>query len=407
MSSATIAGLPPTTGTLDTQMSRIYKYTVPIGIDFGPGAISGLEGILKAQGIARPLLLCDHGIRECGILQMAVDELGQETESLAQFDGVASNPREENVLDALEVYREQDCDGIIALGGGSVIDAAKGVSLLATNPGDLDGFDILKGGATRIHTPPSPVVAIPTTAGTGSEVSRGALIITTRDGLTRKMIAASPLLVPQHAILDPNLTLSLPPLLTAGSGMDALCHAIEEYLSPRKHPVVESIALGALERIARHLPAVMKDPGDIEGRSQTLMAAMMAGIGFEKGLGVSHSLAHAIGALHDIHHGTLNAVLLPASFEFNREAITEEAATRLAEAAGINASNSENRIDSIISWARSLNEEFSIPPRLRDLGVPGEDREVLVELAMADHCHKTNPRRCEKADLEEFWERAW
>ena len=389
-------------------MSRIYKYTVPTGIDFGPGAISGLQNILKAQGVTRPLLLCDHGIRECGILQVALDELGKETESLAQFDGVASNPREENVLEALEVYREQDCDGIIALGGGSVIDAAKGVALLSTNPGDLDDFDILKGGATRIHAHPSPVVAIPTTAGTGSEVSRGALIITTRDGLTRKMIAASPLLVPVHSILDPNLTLSLPPLLTAGSGMDALCHAIEEYLSPRIHPVVESIALGALDRICINLPLVMQEPANIEARSQMLMAAMMAGIGFEKGLGAGHSMSHAIGALHEIHHGVLNATLLPACLEFNREQISNEQAARIASAAGVNsAAVKDAQLDQVIDWARELNETFTIPPRLRELGVPAEDRERLVELAMADHCHRTNPRRCKKADMDELWERAW
>ena len=389
-------------------MSRIYKYTVPTGIDFGPGAISGLQNILKTQGITRPLLLCDAGIRECGILKVALDELGPDAESLAQFDGVSSNPREENVLDALEVYREQDCDGIIALGGGSVIDAAKGVALLSTNPGDLDGFDILKGGATRIHTPPSPVVAIPTTAGTGSEVSRGALIITTRDGLTRKMIAASPLLVPVHSILDPNLTLSLPPLLTAGSGMDALCHAIEEYLSPRVHPVVESIALGALDRICINLPLVMQEPANIEARSQMLMAAMMAGIGFEKGLGVGHSMSHAIGALHEIHHGVLNATLLPACLELNREQISNEQASRIASAAGIDPAGAEStRLDRVIDWARELNEAFAIPPRLRDLGVPAEDRERLVELALADHCHRTNPRRCEAADMDELWGRAW
>ena len=386
---------------------KIYKYTVPIGIDFGPGAIAGLAKTLSRLGANRPLFVCDKGIRECGLLDIATQTLDSDIAEYSIFDGIASNPREENVLAALGVYQSEACNGIVAIGGGSVIDAAKGVGLLASNEGDLDTFDILAGGTTKIGNKPPPLVAIPTTAGTGSEVSRGALIITKREGVTRKMIAASPLLVPQHAILDPNLTLSLPPLLTAGSGMDALCHTIEEFLSPRKHPLVESIALGALELIARHLPAVMKDPGDIEGRSQTLMAAMMAGIGFEKGLGVSHSLSHAIGALHDIHHGTLNAVLLPISFEFNREAITEEAATRLAGATGVHLSSPGNPLDGIISWARGLNEEFSIPPRLRDLGVPGEDREVLVELAMADHCHRTNPRRCEKADMEEFWERAW
>lgn len=388
-------------------MDRIYKYTVPIGIDFGPGAIEGLGRILAELKAARPLLVCDQGIRECGLLDKAIAASGPSIEDCPVYDAVASNPREENVLDALDRYQDEKCDGIVAIGGGSVIDAAKGVGLLASNQGDLDEFDVLKGGTARIRNGPPPLIAVPTTAGTGSEVSRGALIITTRDGITRKMIAASPLLVPRHAILDPNLTLSLPALLTAGSGMDALCHAIEEYLSPRMHPVVESIALGALERIARNLPIVMKDPGNIDGRGEMLMGAMMAGIGFEKGLGIGHSMSHAIGALHDIHHGAINATLLPVSFEFNREQIAENLASTIAGKIGLDSVVGGNALDSIIAWSKGLNKEFAIPSRLRDLGVPGEDREVLVELAMADHCHRTNPRRCETADMEEFWERAW
>ena len=388
-------------------MDRIYKYTVPIGIDFGPGAIEGLGRILAELKAARPLLVCDQGIRECGLLDKAIAASGPIIEDCPVYDAVASNPREENVLDALDRYQDEKCDGIVAIGGGSVIDAAKGTGLLASNQGDLDEFDVLKGGTARIRNGPPPLIAVPTTAGTGSEVSRGALIITTRDGITRKMIAASPLLVPRHAILDPNLTLSLPALLTAGSGMDALCHAIEEYLSPRMHPVVESIALGALERIARNLPIVMKDPGNIDGRGEMLMGAMMAGIGFEKGLGIGHSMSHAIGALHNIHHGVINATLLPVSFEFNREQIAENLASTIAGKIGLDSAVEGNALDSIIAWSKGLNKEFAIPSRLRDLGVPGEDREGLVELAMADHCHRTNPRRCETADMEEFWERAW
>ena len=386
---------------------KIYKYTVPISLDFGPGAIEGLAKALPRLGTSRPLFVCDKGIRECGLLDIATQALNSDAAEYSTFDGVASNPREENVLEALGVYQDEACNGIVAIGGGSVIDAAKGVGLLASNQGDLDTFDILDGGAAKITNKPPPLVAVPTTAGTGSEVSRGALIITTRDGITRKMIAASPLLVPQHAILDPSLTLSLPPLLTAGSGMDAICHAIEEYLSPRSHPVVESIALGALERLAQALPRVMKDPANLTGRGQMLMGAMMAGIGFEKGLGVGHSMSHAIGALHDIHHGALNATLLPACFEFNRNEIPEEAATRLCDTIGIERQSQDTPLDSLIAWAKALNEDFTIPQRLRDIGVPGEDREILIELAMADHCHRTNPRRCEKADMEELWERAW
>lgn len=388
-------------------MDRIYKYTVPIGIDFGPGAIGGLDIILEKLNVTRPLLVCDQGIRDCGILKRGIESLGQAGANHSVYDGVASNPREENVLEALEIYREAKCDGLVALGGGSVIDAAKGTALLASNPGDIDEYDILKGGAGRISKVPPPLVAVPTTAGTGSEVSRGTLIITTREGITRKMIAASPLLVPRHAILDPDLTLSLPPLLTAGSGMDALCHAIEEYLSPRIHPVVESIALSALERIAANLPVVMKDPGDVGARSEMMMGAMMAGIGFEKGLGVSHSMSHAIGALHDIHHGILNATLLPASFEFNRNHIDDAHATGLSMKAGLDSSGDQPPVDKVIAWAKDLNETFAIPPRLRDLGIPGEDREALVDLAMSDHCHRTNPRSCETADMEEFWDLAW
>ena len=388
-------------------MDRIYKYTVPIGIDIGPGAIEGLGRILAELKTTRPLLICDQGIRECGLLDKAIAASGPIIEDCPVYDAVASNPREENVLDALDRYQDEKCDGIVAIGGGSVIDAAKGVGLLASNQGDLDEFDVLKGGTARIRNGPPPLIAVPTTAGTGSEVSRGALIITTRDGITRKMIAASPLLVPRHAILDPNLTLSLPALLTAGSGMDALCHAIEEYLSPRMHPVVESIALGALERIARNLPIVMKDPGNIDGRGEMLMGAMMAGIGFEKGLGIGHSMSHAIGALHNIHHGVINATLLPVSFEFNREQIAENLASTIAGKIGLDSAVEGNALDSIIAWSKGLHKEFAIPSRLRELGDPGEDREVLVELAMAAHCHRTNPRRCETADMEEFWERAW
>jgi alcohol dehydrogenase class IV len=386
---------------------KIYKYTVPISLDFGPGAIEGLAKALSRLGTSRPLFVCDKGIRECGLLDIATQALNSDAAEYSIFDGVASNPREENVLEALGVYQDEACNGIVAIGGGSVIDAAKGVGLLASNQRDLDTFDILDGGAAKITNKPPPLVAVPTTAGTGSEVSRGALIITTREGVTRKMIAASPLLVPQHAILDPSLTLSLPPRLTAGSGMDAICHAIEEYLSPRSHPVVESIALGALERLAQALPRVMKDPANLTGRGQMLMGAMMAGIGFEKGLGVGHSMSHAIGALHDIHHGALNATLLPACFEFNRDEIPEEAATRLCDTIGIERQSQDTPLDSLIAWAKALNEDFTIPQRLRDIGVPSEDREILIELAMADHCHRTNPRRCEKADMEELWERAW
>lgn len=395
-------------------MSRVLHFAVPRPIAFGPGAIRELRGVLAELGVARPFLVTDAGVRAAGILDRALEALGDRAASARVFDRVSSNPTEDEVLEALALYRDSERDGLVALGGGSPIDAAKAVALLASHPGRFTDYDLLQGGAQKIVRELPALVAVPTTAGTGSEVSRGTLIVTRRrsqggEEIVRKTVAASPRLVPRHAILDPELTLSLPPRLTAGSGMDALSHAVEELSSPRYHPVVAAIASDALARLARDLPRVWLEPQDVELRGEMLMSAMMGGIGFEKGLGAIHSLSHAIGALRPIHHGLLNAVLLPAAIAFNREHFAAGVPSAMARAAGLElrGDGDGEAADRLAAWLSWLCAALEIPPRLRDIGVRESDRAEVIARALEDHCHRTNPRRCGRDDFEELWENAW
>jgi 4-hydroxybutyrate dehydrogenase len=388
-------------------MPAIQRYAVPIPIAAGPGAVSRLGELLTEAGISRPFIVTDPGIRRAAFFERFLAGLGAAREEATIFDGVSPNPREEDVLAGLELYRSSRSGGIVAAGGGSAIDAAKAVRLLAAHPGTISDYDLARGGARKITEPLPPLIAVPTTAGTGSEVSRGALIITRRGSVVRKTIVASPRLVPCFAVLDPELTLELPPALTAGSGMDALSHAIEEHLSPRPHPVVTALALGAAAKIQRALPQVWREPADLEARGEMQMAAMMAGIGFEKGLGVVHSLSHAIGALHDIHHGTLNAVLLPCALELNREHCAPGTLEELAAAVGLPTRSPGEACERLVSWLRSLNQEMRIPERLRDLKDMASSRDEILARALEDHCHRTNPRPCGPGEMLELWERAW
>jgi alcohol dehydrogenase class IV len=385
----------------------ILRYSVPSPVLFGAGALSRLAGEAAEHEISKALVVTDRGIRASGILARALDGLGGRENRVSVFDAVSSNPREEDVLSALDLYRGAGADGLIALGGGSAIDAAKAVRLLVAHEGTIADYDFLRGGMKRIVNALPPLLAVPTTAGTGSEVSRGALVITRRGDVVRKTVIASPRLVPSLALLDPELTVGLPARMTAGTGIDALSHAVEEHLSPRYHPVVDAIALRAAGMIAAALPRAFREPADLEARADMLLAAMMGGIGFEKGLGAIHSLSHAIGALHDLHHGTLNAVIQPAALEFNRAHTRPGALRELATAVGIHAATDEDALERVVDWLRGLNAELGIPPRLRDLKDIARDREEILARALDDHCHRTNPRPCAREDFVELWERVY
>ena len=305
-------------------------FVFPNTIQFGSGSVSALPGALADLGAKHPLLVTDPGLLENGLFSDILD--ASNLKGSAVFSEVDANPSEANVRKGVEAFLSENCDCIVGVGGGSALDAAKGIRLLAYHEGPLRDYGIREKGWSRMTQPMPEMIAIPTTAGTGSEVARGALLIEETEGA--KIAVVGPLLFPSMSICDPELTVGLPKGLTAGTGMDALTHCVEECLSPQFNPIVEGLALEGVRRATTSILRAYKDGSDIEARSDMMVAAMLGGMGFAKGLGVIHSLSHAIGGLFGGHHGTLNAVLLPACLEFNRDFCLPKFRL-LAQAAGI------------------------------------------------------------------------
>lgn len=349
-------------------------------ITLAPGAIAALPDILRALCVKKPLLVTDQGVLRTTAYERVTKAIATE---MALYADTPPNPTEDAVEDALAVYQHQGCDSVVALGGGSPIDLAKAVALLATHQPPLAQYALVLGGLARITAAVPPIVAIPTTAGTGSEVGRGALI-TLRDG--RKLGLISPHIIPKHAICDPEITLSLPPRLTAATGMDALAHCIETFLSPRLNPVADAIALDGAGRAFRNIERATQDGTDLAARQEMMTASLMGGLCFQKGLGAVHSLSHALGAIKEpsLHHGTLNAVLLPPVLRANR-AYTQDKFARLGLALGL-----PSGADLPEEIAR-LNARLGIPAKLSQMGVTPAMLPRVVEGALADHSHATNP----------------
>lgn len=358
-------------------------------VQFGFGELKSIAAGLTDLKIARPLIVTDRGLAATDLierLRAASPLLGK----AALFAETPTNPTEEAVLAALALYRGQGCDGLVAIGGGSPIDLAKGVALLAEHDGPLETYAAILGGIPKITSRVAPLIAVPTTAGTGSEVGRGSLI-TLSGG--RKLGFISQYLIPKLAICDPELTLGLPAWLTAATGMDAVTHCIETYLSPRDNPPAEAIALDGLKRAIGHIERATADGSDREARKEMLMAALQGGLTFQKGLGAVHALSHPLGGLKGVslHHGTLNAVLLPAVLRFN----APEAQAKYAEirrALGLPAETD------LADWIAGLTKRLGMPATLSQMGVPREVLPAIGEAATKDHSSPTNARQASAAD---------
>jgi 4-hydroxybutyrate dehydrogenase len=350
--------------------------------------VAELGPALSGLGVVRPLVVTDIGIRAAGILDRV---LGAGAAAAPVFDATPTNPTEAAVEAALALYRAEGCDGLVAVGGGSPVDLAKGVALLAAHPGPLAGYAAILGGVPRITASIAPVVAVPTTAGTGSEVGRAALI-TLEDG--RKLGFISPHLIPKAAICDPELTLGLPPLLTAATGMDAVTHCVETYLSPRYNPPAEAIALDGLARAVAAIERAVADGRDRAARQEMLMAALQGGLTFQKGLGAVHALSHPLGGLKEpsLHHGTLNAVLLPAVLRYNEPAAAEKYGT-LRRVLGLPGHAS------LPDHFQALGTRLGLPSGLRAMGVPEACLAGIARQATLDHSAATNPRPASEAEF--------
>ncbi|HSX92802.1 MAG TPA: iron-containing alcohol dehydrogenase [Hydrogenophaga sp.] len=370
-------------------------YVTNILIDYG--ALSQLPAECERIGMRHPLVVTDAGVRNAGLLDKLQAAL-QGTPA-AVFDQTPSNPTEAAVRAAVEIYRKERCDGLIALGGGSAIDCAKGVAIAAAHEGPLKTYATIEGGSPKITAAVPPLIAVPTTAGTGSEVARGAILIVD-DG--RKLGFHSWHLVPRTALLDPELTLGLPPLLTAATGMDAIAHCMETFMSAAFNPPADGIALDGLRRGWAHIERATRDGSDREARLNMMSASMQGAMAFQKGLGCVHSLSHSLGGLNPrLHHGTLNAVFLPAVIRFNAETDSmrrEQRLDRMAQAMGLGAG------DEVPAAVAELSARLGLPKGLAAMGVDRALFDRIIDGALADHCHKTNPRLASPDDYRAMLE---
>ncbi len=362
---------------------------------FENGSLKKISEVLKAQGIKKPLICTDPGLASIGMTDKIRNLLSNEL-SPTFYEETPANPTEKAVDEALEAYKTNDCDGVIGFGGGSSMDLGKAVALMANHEGNVIDYSLNEGGFTKIKKT-VPMIAIPTTSGTGSEVSVGSVIIM-NDG--RKLILASEHLRPDAAICDPELTVGLPPILTAGAGMDALTHCIEAIMSPINDPPAEAVGLDGIEKIVRDesLINACKDGQDLDARWNMMMASTEGAMAFSKGLGAVHSMSHAIGANQELrlHHGTLNGVILPTVIRFNKDHVGEKL-PRILRAMG--KSESADLADEI----EKFNEKINLPSGLKEMGVTEEMIPELVEHSITDPSNVTTPRLPSPEEWEQLF----
>ena len=379
----------------------IHRFAFPTDIHFGPGARHEVVAYLKAQGCRRPLIVTDKGIA-------ALPLLGEFEKTLAGlavavYSGVAGNPLASQVDTGVAAFKAHQADAVIGLGGGAALDVAKAVALMSRHPGDILEYAWDHPQVRAIEHEMPCLIALPTTAGTGSEVGRSSVL--SDDATHIKKIIFSPRLLARAVFADPELTLGLPAPVTAATGMDALTHNVESYIATGYHPMCDGIALEGVRIAARALPVAVREPENLQARTDMLMASMMGAVAFQKDLGATHSCAHALSTVADVHHGLANGIMIDYVMRFNQPVELDRFA-RMAHAAGVSRNSTEASATAFVEWLTALKREIGIPAKLGAAKVTREHLPRLIDIAVDDICHRTNPRSCTRADFERIFSEA-
>jgi alcohol dehydrogenase class IV len=377
---------------------KIYQYNFPTTIRFGTGASKELGDYLIKNNLLRPLLVTDGTVAQLSFFKKIIDDLKRKNISIEVFSNIHKNPVKSDVYNGTDVYDSTKRDSVIGIGGGAALDVARAIVLRINHREDLFKYDDLIGGDVFVINDVPHFITIPTTAGTGSEVGRSAIIA---DNEThQKKILFSPKLLAKIVFADPLLTMELPPLITAATGMDALTHNMEAYLAKMPHPLCEGIALEGISLIHQSLEQAVNNP-DLESRSKMLIASLMGAVAFQKGLGVVHSLAHPLSSLLDTHHGLANAINIPYGMEFNIAGF-ENKFKRIARTLELKGETGE----AVVKYLFDLNSKINIPHKLSEIGVKKEHVETLADLAIADFAHPNNPKPVSREDFRNLYSKA-
>lgn len=385
---------------MSSDLSNFVTWSFPTRVIFGEGSSAQCAAESRALSASRVLIVSDAGIEKAGLLEPVEQALSKADIAHSRYLNVSSNPLEAEVLEAAEEFCAFNADLVIGVGGGSVLDVAKLVRVGTTHPLPLSLYDDAEGGSERIVSPLPPMIAIPTTAGTGSEVGRSAVV--TLGASNRKTVIFAPQLIPDVAILDPVMTATMPAGMVAATGMDALTHCVEAYCSVGDHPLADAIALGGIALCQSSLQAAVQDASDLQARGDMLKAAMMGAVAFQKGLGACHSLAHPLSTEWGLHHGLANAICLPPVLDFNRAAVPARIA-RIARELGVRANDDETLAFECAGAVRALRKAVGLPSDLSSQGVLEAELPKLGALAYADGCHQLNPRPCSEEDLLQLY----
>jgi hypothetical protein len=380
----------------------LSRFAFPTTIHFGPGACKLVAEHLRAQGVSRPLIVTDRGIATLPLLERF--SAGMKGLEVAVYSQLWGNPTRSQVDNGVGAYRAHRADSIVGLGGGAALDVAKAIALMAVHPGDVLEYAWDHPNVRPIGKELPYLVAVPTTAGTGSEVGRASVI--SDDATHVKKIIFSPRLLAKAVFADPELTLDLPPHLTAATGMDALTHNVESYLSSAYHPLCDGIAVEGVRIAARALRKAVHKPHDLQARSDMLMSSMMGAVAFQKDLGAVHSCAHALSTVADLHHGLANGIMIDHVMRFNEPVATAKMA-ELAHVVGVGRPAAEAAARAFVDWLTALKRDLDIPATLgayvAKRPVTRADIPALVEVAINDTCHQTNPRPCTREDFERIF----